>query len=231
MSAAEIHKTGIQFFGSRSTGRHVGIIGPHDLHPRKIHPLKRFEIRPPSVFSTKVISDYLCLDQSGSGRICGIAGIRHQHLVSLVKKCHGDQQYGLLGAHQRLDFPCRVKADPIPTGIPVCKSLPEFRKSHITLICMVSCLMRTFTQCIHSLQRRHSIRRAYAKVYDRFLATFKTLGIHPGDFLEFSGKIIFLNRLRPLCWSYYHIADLYSPKIFRSSISGLTAATACSYLT
>ena len=231
MSAAEIHKLRVEFLGSRSPGRHVRIIRPHYLHPAQIHPLQSLEIRPPTVLLAKIICHDLSLHKLRRRRICRISRVRHKNLVALVKKGQRNQQDRLLGAHKRLDLLCRIQCHSIPTSIPIGKRLPELRKSHIALVCMVSRLRRTLAQRLDRRHRRHAVRRTYAQIDDKFLPTFLSFGIHRRYFLKLPRKVVLLHTLRPLRRLYDHIAATYSPKTFRSSINGLTAATACSYLT
>ena len=228
MSSAEIHQSGIQVLRRRSACRHVRIVGPHDLDSAQVHLLQSIEIRLPAVFFAEVICHNLRLDQFRRRRVCRITRIRHQNLVSLVQKSQGDQQYGFLGADQRLYFCLRVELYSIPAGIPLGESLAQLRQADIALVGVAAGLEGRGAEGADGLLRRHPVWRADAEIDDRLLACSLTRSIHGCDLLELAREVIFLDRFGPVCWADYHIADVYSPKILKSSINGLTAERACS---
>ena len=51
----KLHQTLVGFALSSATSRHIGIVGPHELHLREVHLLKLLKIGLPTIVLTQIV--------------------------------------------------------------------------------------------------------------------------------------------------------------------------------
>ena len=210
----------------RCSGGHVGIVGPHELDPAEVHGLQLVEVRVPAVLFQKVVLHHLRFAHEGSRCVGGIARVGNQHLVTLVEEREGEKQDAFLGTHERLDLTGGVQLHAIPALVPGGNGMTEFGDAHIALIAVYTGAVRALGQGLNGLGRRRAVGRADTQVDDRVLTPGDTLCRKASDFLVLNGEVVLLYGERSFCWFDDHNADLYSPKICKSSMSGRTAERA-----
>ena len=113
MLQSEIHEPLVQLRCGTAPGRHIGIVGPHYLHPFEVHSFQGFEVRMPAIVLLQVVGQDFRSHEPGCGGVGRIARVRNEHLVTLVDECEADEENALLGAEKRLDFSVRGQCDPI----------------------------------------------------------------------------------------------------------------------
>ena len=178
-----------------STRRHIGIVGPHQLHARQVHALQLLKIRLPTVILAQVVVDNLRTEDFRQRRICRISGIRHQHLVARIHESQRDMQDTLLRTYQRQHLGLRVKVNIIPTLVECRHGLTQLRRTHRRLISVCSWLSCHLTQFLDGLLRWWHVRTANGQT-DNVLA----FGIELCHFFQFSTEVVFLYQAQPVGW-------------------------------
>ena len=130
----KLHQSLVGFHTGTSACRHIGIVGPHQLHLREIHLLQLVEIRLPTVVLTQIVVYDFGTQNLAERCVGGIAGIGHQHLVARVYKGQGYMQYTLFRTNQRQYLSLPVELHVVPTLVEVSHGLAQFRCTYCYLI-------------------------------------------------------------------------------------------------
>ena len=200
---SEIHDPFIELGSRLGPGRHVRVIGPHDLHPIQVHVLELVEIRMPAVLPLQVVRDELRPGQLCGGCVGGIARVRHEDLLAGIDESQAHQEYSLLGTHERLDAAVRIQGNPVVTRVPVRKSLPEGGDATVVLVDMVAGLPSRLAKGVYRLLRRHAVRGSDPEI-DQFLPFLQKLGAYCVKVFLLPGEIVLLNPLGSLSRFYDH---------------------------
>ena len=219
----ERHNLLIEFASGTSASGHVGIVCPHEFHPRQVHCLQLLKVRLPAVALQEVVVHNLLTQNLAQRSVGGVARIRHQHLVARVAQGEGYVQDALLAADEGLNLSGRVEFHPIPTLVESCHRLSQFWDSHRGLIAVGIGLLGILAEHVNRLCTGWHVGRPDGK-RDDVLA----LGIKFGHFLQFSRKVILAHKRESVCWLYHCFIvlfpSLYSPNTFSCLVSGRTAS-------
>ena len=224
VAASEIYDFLQELARGGGSGRHMGIIHPHQLNALQRELLQGLEIGLPAVFLLQVVGEDFRLDELADGGIRRISRVRNQDAVAGVEEGQGGMENPLLRTDERKDFALGVEGDAIAAGIPVGHRAAHFGDACVGLIAVGIRAARGVAEGFDDLGGRHAVGASDAQGDD-----VAPLGVEPGDLAEFAREIVFLygvyavggvNRL------HFSSLEQYSPRIFRSLIRGRTASIA-----
>ena len=136
MLLGECDESFVGFATGVATGRHIGIVGPHQSDKREVHLLQFVKVGLPSVVLTQIVIDNLGTENLAQRRVCRITGIGHQHLFAWIDKGQCHMQNAFLRTNERLHLGLRVNIDTIPALVESCHCLTQLRRTHCGLIAM-----------------------------------------------------------------------------------------------
>ena len=204
MAACKIHQPLIGIHPRVAAGGHVGIVGPHQLHPAEVHRLQLVEVGLPPVVLTQVVVHYPRAENLAERGVGGIAGIGHEHTVAGVDEGEGDMEDALLAANEWQHLFGRVECHAIPPLIEIGHGTAQFRCSHRGLVAMgVGAPCHLAERRDGFLRRRH-VGTSYGEADD-----VAPLGIEACHLLEFTAEVVFLHQTESVGglyanWSVFH---------------------------
>ena len=182
----KLHQSLVGLTTRIATRRHVGIVGPHQLHVREIHLLQFVEVGLPPIVLTQVVIHNLRTQYLRERCIGGIARIGHEHLVARIHESEGDVEDTLLRTDERLYLRLGVEIDIIPTLVEVGHRLAELWRSHRGLISVGTGVVGHFTELLDGLWRWRHIGTADGEADD-----ILTFSIQLGYLLQLTAEVVF----------------------------------------
>ena len=227
VTMSEIDQFPVELHARIGAGRHIGIIGPHQLDARQVHLLQGLEIGLPAESLFQLIRNDFGLDQLADRRVGRITRIGHQYAIARIQESERDVKDSLLGADQRLDLALGIQFHLIPGLVPVRERLAQFRNADVWLVAMLVGLAGMLAQGVDCLVGRWQVRAADAQINDVLAGR-----VHLGDLFQLLGKIVFLNGADPIgglyvtCFAFHLCILLISLSLL--SVAGSPRELACS---
>ena len=193
MPACEIHKSLVCLHPRIAASGHVGIVCPHQFHPRQVHLLQLLEVGLPSVVLHEVVVHHLRSENLAQRGVGGITGIGHEHFLAGIDEGESDVEYALLRTDKWLNLCGGIEFNSIPSLIEIRHCLAQLGCSHRGLITMSVGAACHLAQCLYCLFRRWHVGTANGKT-DDVLA----LGVHLCHLFQLPAEVIFAYERKPL---------------------------------
>ena len=200
----KLHESLVGFHLCHSTGRHVRIVGPHQLHVAEVHLLQRLEVWLPFIVLAQVVIGNLGAENLVDGSIGRIARVWDEHLVARVAEGERNVQDTLLATNEGLDFRSPVKIHVIPSLVITSHRLAQLRDAHCRLISVCSRVMGYLAERIDGLLRRRHVWTSDGEADDVL-----SLGIKLSHFLQLTAEVVFLYFCYSIGWLYHFYSLLF----------------------
>ena len=198
--AGEVHQFLVSLTAGVGSGRHVGIVGPHEFYARQVALFQGVEVRLPPVLGFQVVVGDFLPEQFAERGIGGVARIGYQHAVAGVGQGQRDMQDAFLGTDERLYLAVRVQVHIVPPFVEISHGLAQLRNAHGGLVTVYVGFLGFGAQRLDGLWRRRHVRASDGQA-DDVLA----LGVHPGHFFQFHREIVFLYGSQPVGGLYVRV--------------------------